>query len=97
MRRQLNNALLGQMKFLRASSCQVPTGFLWLLSPKAQHSPVSLTLAFPTNASPRSSTPAFSVQPQAPTDMSRSIASLRSIVQPGRLSNGLTILQMHSL
>ena len=88
--------MLGLAALVRDAA--VPTrGELGLmLLPKAQHSPVSLTLAFPTNASPRSSTPAFSVQPQAPTDMSRSIASLRSIVQPGRLSNGLTILQMHS-
>jgi hypothetical protein len=71
-------------------------GFQWLLSPKAQHSPVSLTSACPTNASPRSSTPAFFDRPLALTGMNLFTASLQSIVQPGRLSNGLTILQTHS-
>ncbi|TGD44733.1 hypothetical protein EEB11_03970 [Pseudotabrizicola sediminis] len=72
-------------------------GFQWLQSPKAQHSPISLTLACPTNDSPQYSIPAFLDRPLALTGMNLFTALLQSTAQPGRLSNGLTILQIHSL
>lgn len=73
-----------------------PMAYQRPISPKARRFPVSKTLDCPTNGSLQSSTPASSVPPRALIDMNPFTASLLSIVQPERLSNGLTILQIHS-
>src|SRR5690625_4152783 len=89
MHLQLSNASLWRTRSLLDFSCLVPMAFQRLISPKARRFHVSRTLGRQTNESLRSSTSASSDQPLAPTDMNLSIASLRSIVQPVRLSNGL--------